>query len=315
MTQQTFCTSFSPLQKIIRNFAKVMYSLKEGWILMHGDNTVNHWDGMMLCNETDAAITFRANNIQGFLAAYTFTLVIEGWLTIVYNGQELTLQADDLYIYSPGLPVTIISASENYHGICLLADERATIEMPSVRDLVRIAYQPIVQLHQPVLKLQHETALKMASKMREIITYLNSDHIYKSEIIRMLYAVFLLDLQNAQEQAIDNHPVPQRVEELFIDFIRLLPDHFAQHHDIGFYASRLNISKVYLSRIVRQVTGRTVVGYINQMLLMEALFQLRTSQLSISQIADRLHFADTPSFSKFFSRMKGMSPREYRELI
>ena len=315
MTQQTFCTSFSPLQKIIRNFAKVMYSLKEGWILMHGDNTVNHWDGMMLCNETDAAITFRANNIQGFLAAYTFTLVIEGWLTIVYNGQELTLQADDLYIYSPGLPVTIISASENYHGICLLADERATIEMPSVRDLVRIAYQPIVQLHQPVLKLQHETALKMASKMREIITYLNSDHIYKSEIIRMLYAVFLLDLQNAQEQAIDNHPVPQRVEELFIDFIRLLPDHFAQHNDIGFYASRLNISKVYLSRIVRQVTGRTVVGYINQMLLMEALFQLRTSQLSISQIADRLHFADTPSFSKFFSRMKGMSPREYRELI
>lgn len=315
MTQQTFCTSFSPLQKIIRNFAKVMYSLKEGWILMHGDNTVNHWDGMMLCNETDAAITFRANNIQGFLAAYTFTLVIEGWLTIVYNGQELTLQADDLYIYSPGLPVTIISASENYHGICLLADERATIEMPSVRDLVRIAYQPIVQLHQPVVKLQHETALKMASKMREIITYLNSDHIYKSEIIRMLYAVFLLDLQNAQEQAIDNHPVPQRVEELFIDFIRLLPDHFAQHHDIGFYASRLNISKVYLSRIVRQVTGRTVVGYINQMLLMEASFQLRTSQLSISQIADRLHFADTPSFSKFFSRMKGMSPREYRELI
>jgi AraC-like DNA-binding protein len=51
------------------------------------------------------------------------------------------------------------------------------------------------------------------------------------------------------------------------------------------------------------------------MLLMEASFQLRTSQLSISQIADRLHFADTPSFSKFFSRMKGMSPREYRELI
>ncbi|GEM_PF-2662381 len=233
-----------------------MYSLREGWKLMHGDNTVNHWDGMMLCNETDATLTFRANNIQGFLAAYTFTLVIEGWLTIVYNGQELTLQADDLYIYSPGLPVTIISTSENYHGICLLADERATIEMPSVRDLVRIAYQPIVQLHQPVVKLQHETALKMASKMREIITYLNSDHIYKSEIIRMLYAVFLLDLQNAQEQAIDNHPVPQRVEELFIDFIRLLPDHFAQHHDIGFYASRLNISKVYLSRIVRQVTGR-----------------------------------------------------------
>ncbi|MBQ7253588.1 MAG: AraC family transcriptional regulator [Bacteroidales bacterium] len=38
-----------------------------------------------------------------------------------------------------------------------------------------------------------------------------------------------------------------------------------------------------------------------------------STSLSIAQIADRLHFADTPSFSKFFSRMKGQSPREYRE--
>ena len=65
--------------------------------------------------------------------------------------------------------------------------------------------------------------------------------------------------------------------------------------------------------MVRQVTGRTVVDYINQMLLMEASFLLQTSGLSITQIADRLHFADTPSFSKFFSRLSGQSPRAYRE--
>ena len=64
--------------------------------------------------------------------------------------------------------------------------------------------------------------------------------------------------------------------------------------------------------MVRQVTGRTVVDYINQMLLMEASFLLQTSQLSIAQIADHLHFADTPSFSKFFLRMKGVNPRQYR---
>ena len=83
--------------------------------------------------------------------------------------------------------------------------------------------------------------------------------------------------------------------------------------DIAFYVSELNISPVYLSRVVRQVSGRTVVDYINQMLLMEASFLLQTSQLSIAQIADRLHFADPASFSKFFSRMKDMTPRMYRE--
>ena len=88
---------------------------------------------------------------------------------------------------------------------------------------------------------------------------------------------------------------------------------FAEHHDIAFYASALNISPVYLSRVVRQIAGRTVIDYINQHLLIEASYLLRTTSLSIAQIADQLHFADTPSFSKFFSRKKGVTPKEYRK--
>lgn len=290
-----------------------MYNLKEGWIAMHGQIPTKDWDGKIFCNQTDAAITFRTNKIQGFMAAYTFTLVIKGTLNIIYNDKELTLRPDDLYIYSPGIPVSIVSASNDYHGICLLADEHTTIEMPTVRDLVNIAYIPIVQLHEPKVTLPHSEAQRLANKMLEIIDYLHSDHIYKQEILRLLYGVFLLDVQNAQQRAIVHRQTPKRLEEIFIEFIRLLPKHFAKHHDIAFYASKLNISSVYLSRVVRQVSNRTVIDFINQMLLMEASFLLRTTSLSITQIADRLCFADTPSFSKFFSRLKGMSPREYRE--
>lgn len=72
------------------------------------------------------------------------------------------------------------------------------------------------------------------------------------------------------------------VEVLCLPGHVVLPAHFARHHDIGFYASQLSISPVYLSRIVRQV-------------------------------ADRLHFADSASFCKFFQRQKGTSPRRFRE--
>lgn len=149
--------------------------------------------------------------------------------------------------------------------------------------------------------------------MNEIITYLHSNHIYKGQILSMLYAVLLLDLQDAQGRAIANGSIPKRIETIFIDFIRLLPHHFMQHHDIAFYADKLNISTVYLSRVVRQVTGNTVIDYINKFLLMEASFLLRTTQLSITQIADNLHFADTSSFSKFFFRLKGVTPKIFRE--
>ena len=56
-----------------------------------------------------------------------------------------------------------------------------------------------------------------------------------------------------------------------------------------------------------------VIDYINQLLLMEATFLLRQTALSITQISDRLHFAEVTTFARFFNRMKGMTPREFRK--
>ena len=290
-----------------------MYTLKEAWLLTYGSEPVENWQGKIYCCHTDAAITMATNKIHGFLAAYTFTLIIAGRLSVVYNGQKITLQPDDLFIYFPGLSVTIADVSDDFQGICLLVDEYTTMEAPYVHDLTLIAYRPIVQLDEPKLMLPHDDALHLSGKMEEIIRYLHSDHIYKIEVLRMLYGILLLDLQDILSRAIVHSHIPQRVEEIFISFIRLLPRHFAEHHDIEFYAEQLNISTVYLSRVVRQVSGRTVVDFINQQLATEAAFLLHSSNLSIAQIADRLYFASLPSFSRFFTRMKGLSPREYRE--
>ena len=290
-----------------------MYTLNEYLPVFVGDDLPEKgWDDGMYCLETDGAKILRANLLRGFVSCFAFMLVDKGWMTIHYNGRDLTLYPNDLYTYSPGLPVDVIATSDDFHGYCLMADEHLTIEAPSVHDLVHLAYLPIVQLHEPKQTLPPDAAQHLLAKMREIIDCLRSDHIYKDEVLRMLYSIFLLDLQNAQQRAIVHRQTPQRVEEIFIEFIRILPRYFVEHHDIPFYADQLHISPVYLSRVVRQVTGRTVVDYINQMLLMEASFLLQTSQLSITQIADHLHFADTPSFSKFFSRLKGLSPRAYR---
>lgn len=279
---------------------------------MHGAVPYEGWDGRIQCDRTDAAMTFRANRTQGFMAAYTFTLVLEGWFTIIYNGRQFVLGPNDFYIYSPGMAVTIVSVTKNYKGICLLADEHLTLESDTVRDMIRIAYLPIVHLNEPKIALSDDVAAVFRSRMEEILRYLSSDNAHKGAIVQHLYAVFLLDIQNALEQSVENEPAGKRAEEVFIGFIRLLPESFLEHHDIAFYAGSLNITTTYLSRVVRQLTGRTVVGYVNQFLLMEATFLLRTSKMSIAQISDYLNFSDQAAFSKFFSRMKGMPPKEYR---
>ena len=104
----------------------------------------------------------------------------------------------------------------------------------------------------------------------------------------------------------------ERTTELFIAFMRLLTTHFIDHHDIGFYADRLHITTIHLSRVVRQMTGRTVIDYINMMLLMEAVWLLRSTDLPLADIAERLHFSDQSSFGRFFTRMKGINPKRFR---
>ena len=53
---------------------KIMYTLREWWMLVNGVEPTEDWDGKLLCLETDAQKTSLTNQTQGFLACYTFTL-------------------------------------------------------------------------------------------------------------------------------------------------------------------------------------------------------------------------------------------------
>ena len=138
---------------------------------------------------------------------------------------------------------------------------------------------------------------------------------YKGRILNMLFSAFILDVQDIQHRSRTSHNITLRNEEHFISFYSLLRLNFIEHHDIGFYADRMNMTTTHLSRVVKQTTGRTVIEFINIMLEMEASWLLSASDLTIAQIADRLNFATTASFDKFFQRIKGMSPKEYRNHI
>jgi transcriptional regulator GlxA family with amidase domain len=46
---------------------------------------------------------------------------------------------------------------------------------------------------------------------------------------------------------------------------------------------------------------------------MEATYLLRHTSLSVAQIAEQLHFAETTTFARFFQRMKGINPKEFRK--
>lgn len=290
-----------------------MYRLKEfwqsvGWPLPHED-----WDGNLVCLEGDAQTAYDTNRTQGHVLCYSFTLVTGGRMSLHYNDQVLTLGEGSLYTYSPGFPVSVLEVSDDYRAFSLLADEEFTLALPGVRHAIGTGYFPLVRLQQPCLDLSPDEYRHLRELMQLAIRYRQTNPAQSRDSLRMLYGLFLNDLNAIQERNTRAHRLPKRVEEIFLNFAQLLPRHFMEHHDIGFYADRLCITPTYLSRIVRQVSGgRTVMSYIDQMLAMEAVFLLRHSSLSVAQIAEQLHFADTTTFARFFARMKGITPKQYR---
>lgn len=95
-------------------------------------------------------------------------------------------------------------------------------------------------------------------------------------------------------------------------FIRLVQDNFRDHRFLDFYAEQMKITSKHLSRTVKLQTGYTAVEWIERFVILEAKVLLKSSNLNIQQIADELNFPSQSFFGKYFKKLTGMSPKEYR---
>ena len=130
-------------------------------------------------------------------------------------------------------------------------------------------------------------------------------------------------LQNALLEAYDkvmrNPKIELRSEEnslrhtnLFNRFMILVNQHSSTQREVAFYAKELCISTRYLSGIVREVSGRTAKELIDYVVTTEIKVLLRSTDLSVQEIAYRLHFPDQSYLGRYFRKHTGESPTAYR---
>ncbi|MCF0173258.1 MAG: helix-turn-helix transcriptional regulator [Bacteroidales bacterium] len=92
----------------------------------------------------------------------------------------------------------------------------------------------------------------------------------------------------------------------------LIQRHFAEHRDVGFYADCLSMSPNHLYKIVKEASGKTVREWIEEYTIAESKSLLKRTDLNVQQIADKLNFQSQSLFGKYFKRLAGMSPKQYR---
>ncbi len=95
-------------------------------------------------------------------------------------------------------------------------------------------------------------------------------------------------------------------------FLMLVQEHYRTERFLDFYAEKLGVTSKHLSRTVRAQTGYTAVQWIERFVILDAKVLLKSSNLNIQQISDELNFPSQSFFGKYFKKLTGMSPKEFR---
>ena len=77
-------------------------------------------------------------------------------------------------------------------------------------------------------------------------------------------------------------------------------------------ARQLGITPTQLNRVCRQITGRPALALLHARVLLEAQRDLAYTTLSVKQIALGLGFGDAGYFTRFFQRLSGRTPTQWR---
>ena len=205
---------------------------------------------------------------------------------------------------APGTKCIFMGISSDF--IKLVGDVKTSIEFG------RITREHPMHVLQPD---ELEESISIYQALKKKLT--QKDYQYKETVakayLQILQSNVFQAFSQGQGQKGEERPI-SRKEELFMQFMATVKEHYIKHRNITFYADQLCVSPKYLSSVVHAVSGKYATELIGQYVILEAKALLRSEGISIKDVSNKLHFANQSFFAKFFKQHTGYTPKEYKEL-
>ncbi len=108
-------------------------------------------------------------------------------------------------------------------------------------------------------------------------------------------------------------PKPRDRASLHFDrFLQLVEQQHKAQWPVSAYADQLGITPAHLNSICRKRSHQSALNIIHSRQLLAARRALTYTEMNVSQVAESLGFDDPAYFTRFFKRLNGMTPREFR---
>ncbi len=176
-----------------------------------------------------------------------------------------------------------------------------------------IEYTPFI-LDRPVLRLAPEVSRIFEEGFMLVIKANRlKQEMFNEKQRKLLYAQLLMAAYNtgsANTPGKTQHY--SRSQEIVKELVRLLIQYYNKEREAAFYADKLHLSPRHLSTTVKKVTNKTLTELISSFIIRDAQAKLRSTEMTIQEIAYSLNFSDISFFGKYFKRYTRMSPKQYR---
>ncbi len=261
--------------------------------------------------------TCQAFDVAGRCA---FAVCTKGELEIKILNEQYTVTENCMFACMPFIKVDVISVSkpsEIIFGSILIKDvPRMINRWVNTNNLSAIQNHPLVKIEASQLNMLLYAIREYESEYGELKrgAYSNIREHIQEDIIhlqgRLIVAKVLKIYFTNIPMSVSGHT--HRDLE-YQQFMLALYSNFREHRDVHFYAMRSGVSEKYFSTLIRQISGSTPSEWIETVVAGEAKTMLDDAQRSIKEIASELNFPDAPTFTKYFQRVTGMTPKAYRK--
>lgn len=249
--------------------------------------------------------------------AYYKISLIRGKNRVEYADKIIDVEKNALLFATPKIPYNYVPKDAQQSGhFCVFTSEFLT------KDKIGIELDtlPIFQTNgYPVFQLTDEETLEIDLLFNKIHKEINSDYVYKYDLIRNYVAELIHFGQKLQPVTAlySKHNSAARVSSLFLELLERQFPIESPHQRLELksakdFATRLAIHVNHLNKVLKENSGKTTTELISERLIHEAKILLKETDWNISEIAYSLGFEELAHFSNFFKKQTTMTPLSFR---
>ncbi|MEO1802539.1 MAG: AraC family transcriptional regulator [Cyanobacteria bacterium J06629_2] len=173
-----------------------------------------------------------------------------------------------------------------------------------------LSWSTIQYVWPSVTSLQLGQAQKLQQHIELLETYKKTDFDQQPAAQYLLWSIISFASQTAVES--EMYHLGKTIEPRFLEFAELLEQSFESCRNVKWYAAQMNCSARTLYRICLATVGKSPKAITDERVVVEAQRRLLFSQTTVQEVGYSLGFEETTNFIKFFRRLVGQTPDEFR---